>query len=217
VRDSHSRVRPAPDSASVPARVRSAQEAPAGRPFAASPVGVLLLDGGLNPVYYNAAAASILGYPDAVFSASSVGTVLPASQPPFARTARCSSAIEFASGRRRYMSRTFLLESNGNPRSAFQPRLLVVLERECAQQVDITRWSEEFQLTCRERETVRFLLKGLTSKEIAAEMDISPNTVKSFLKTVMAKVGAPTRTAIIGKILERTAETSVRPMASTDS
>ena len=38
------------------------------------------------------------------------------------------------------------------------------------------------------------LLRGLTSKEIADEMRISPSTVKSFLKLVMTKVGATSRT-----------------------
>jgi len=50
--------------------------------------------------------------------------------------------------------------------------------------------------------TVMLLLRGLTSKEIADEMRISPSTVKSFLKLVMTKVGATSRTGIIAKILE---------------
>ena len=80
---------------------------------------------------------------------------------------------------------------------------MVVLDRVFTQPSDITRWSETFQLTSRESETVQFLLKGLTSKEIANQMNISPNTVKSFLKLVMAKVGASNRTGILAKILEK--------------
>jgi DNA-binding CsgD family transcriptional regulator len=71
------------------------------------------------------------------------------------------------------------------------------------QPADITRWSEAFQLTNRECETVKLLMKGLTSKEIADQMSISPNTVKSFLKLVMAKVGASNRTGIIAKFFEK--------------
>jgi len=33
-------------------------------------------------------------------------------------------------------------------------------------------------------------------------MDISPNTAKAFLRSVMIKVGAENRTGIIGKILQ---------------
>lgn len=64
------------------------------------------------------------------------------------------------------------------------------------------RVAEEFHLTVRERETVQFLLKGLTSKEIAIRMEISPNTVKAFLKLVMIKMNVPSRVGIIVKILK---------------
>lgn len=49
-----------PDVAFVSA---AAPAPPAQRRFAASPVGVLLLDSGLRPVYYNTEAANILRYP----------------------------------------------------------------------------------------------------------------------------------------------------------
>jgi DNA-binding CsgD family transcriptional regulator len=63
--------------------------------------------------------------------------------------------------------------------------------------------SEQFQLTNRESETVKLLLRGLTSKEIAMEMCISPNTVKAFLKLAMAKVGASNRTALVARLFNR--------------
>jgi DNA-binding CsgD family transcriptional regulator len=83
-------------------------------------------------------------------------------------------------------------------------RVVVVLERNCTRAVDISQWSAEHRLTSRERETVSFLLKGLTSEEIANEMRISPSTVKSFLKLVMVKVGASNRTGIVAKVHEET-------------
>jgi DNA-binding CsgD family transcriptional regulator len=111
------------------------------------------------------------------------------------------------SGRRRYRCRAYLLDVGnhgyGGPGDRLQPKIVVVLERVFRQSPDITRWSEAFQLTSRECETVKYLLKGLTSKEIADQMNISPNTVKSFLKLVMSKVGASNRTGIIAKILEK--------------
>jgi DNA-binding CsgD family transcriptional regulator len=57
-----------------------------------------------------------------------------------------------------------------------------------------------FRLTSREQETVELLFEGLTSKEIADRMKISPNTVKAFLRLVMVKMGVSTRSGIIGKI-----------------
>jgi DNA-binding CsgD family transcriptional regulator len=61
--------------------------------------------------------------------------------------------------------------------------------------------SEQFALTERERETVELLLQGLTSKEIAIRMNISPNTVKAFLRLVMVKMGVSTRSGIVGRVV----------------
>jgi DNA-binding CsgD family transcriptional regulator len=65
----------------------------------------------------------------------------------------------------------------------------------------IAEISERFGLTSREQETVQFLLEGFTSKEIAARMKISPNTVKAFIRLVMVKMSVSTRSGIIGKIV----------------
>jgi DNA-binding CsgD family transcriptional regulator len=43
--------------------------------------------------------------------------------------------------------------------------------------------------------------EGLTSKEIAIRMNISPNTVNSFVRLMMVKMGVSSRSAIIGKIV----------------
>jgi hypothetical protein len=42
---------------------------------------------------------------------------------------------------------------------------------------------------------------GLTTKEIAARIRISPNTVKSFLRSIMLKMGVTTRSGIVGKAI----------------
>jgi DNA-binding CsgD family transcriptional regulator len=59
-----------------------------------------------------------------------------------------------------------------------------------------------FNLSAREREAVEFLLSGLTCKEIADRMKISPNTVKAFLRVVMIKMGVSTRSGILAKIIQ---------------
>ena len=114
--------------------------------------------------------------------------------------------FEFISGRRRYLCRAFHLDAIGSVDGRVQPRVVLVLERDMRSDsrlpADTTRWSEEFQLTNRECETVKLLLTGLTSKEIAVKMSISPNTVKAFLKLAMAKVGAPNRTALIARLFD---------------
>ena len=171
-------------------------------------VGVLLLDAQLRLVHHTAEAATILGYPRKLREKLPLDAVLPATRSQLANPhTAASESLEFSSGRRRYRCRVFLLDSSGNGSSdrvdRLQPNVVVVLERVFTEAANIPRWSEAFQLTNRERETVTFLLEGLTSKEIADRMRISPNTVKSFLKLVMAKVGASNRTGIVAKILEK--------------
>jgi len=60
---------------------------------------------------------------------------------------------------------------------------------------------DQFHLTRREKETVRLLSAGLASKEIAARMQISANTVKAFLRAIMVKMGVSSRSGILGKAL----------------
>jgi DNA-binding CsgD family transcriptional regulator len=42
------------------------------------------------------------------------------------------------------------------------------------------------------------LIQGLTNKEIAGRMNISPNTVRAFIRMVMGKLGVSTRSGIVG-------------------
>jgi DNA-binding CsgD family transcriptional regulator len=171
-----------------------------------SRVGILLLNARLQPVHYNSEAAAVLGYPNRTRDIPSLEAILPLARLPLGSLDRPAVPVVFAftSGRRRYVCRAFQLDAaNGQGDRRSQPRVVLVLERESNTRADATRWSERFHLTNRERETVSLLLKGLTSKEIATEMNISPNTVKSFLKLAMVKVGAPNRTALIARILEQ--------------
>jgi len=44
------------------------------------------------------------------------------------------------------------------------------------------------------------LMDGLTSKEIAVRMNVTPNTVKTFVRLIMSKMAVSTRSGIVGKI-----------------
>jgi two-component system nitrate/nitrite response regulator NarL len=65
----------------------------------------------------------------------------------------------------------------------------------------LSQVSQQFNLTQRERESLQYLLQGLSSKEIANRMNISPNTVKAFLRLIMIKTGASSRSAVMGKVI----------------
>ena len=165
--------------------------------------GFLLLDAELNPIASNGPALQILCFPSGpdrikqpkVFLADRVRTALVDHKnqtgPTFVK--------EFKSGKRRYICKSFQVDCNGH--STVHPAFAVMLERDAASSFSaLTEISQEFDLTQRERETVEYLMQGLTSKEIATRMNISPNTVKAFLRLVMVKMKVSTRSGIAGKI-----------------
>ena len=62
------------------------------------------------------------------------------------------------------------------------------------------RWQQSIQsdhLTAREREIIRHVARGLTNREIAAQLVVSTNTVRSHLDHIYEKLGVHTRTAAV--------------------
>jgi DNA-binding CsgD family transcriptional regulator len=170
---------------------------------ALSSEGFLLLDASMNPVLVNPAAAQILAYPNKPeaqknldgYLASRVRSTLLSQRP-----SNGSALVQrFQSGRRTYSCRAFHVNSMANGHS--QASLAVLLERGSTRSASPVQLSERFHLTAREREVAQFLLQGLTSKEIGTRMQISPNTVKAFLRLIMVKMGCSTRSGIVGKAL----------------
>ncbi len=60
----------------------------------------------------------------------------------------------------------------------------------------------EYNLSDREQQALRAIANGLSSKEAAEQMNVSPNTVKSFLRIIMLKIGVGSRAALLGRLLE---------------
>jgi DNA-binding CsgD family transcriptional regulator len=167
------------------------------RKGSAARIGLILLDSSLRPVYCNPEALSIFAYPNQPAKARHVE--LPRSIRSMIGKksgADDSPTTHIVSGRRRYLCRIFFLEPESNDRSA--PTILITVERDRRMLFDLV---VRFQLTGREVETVRHLADGLTSKEIAQQMNISPNTVKTLLRLVMIKMGVTTRSGVIGKLI----------------
>ena len=164
--------------------------------------GFLLLDADLNLLASNDPALQILCFPS---EASRI------KQPKLLLADRVRTTLldhqhrdqrvfvrEVLSGKRRYICKAFQVNCNGHPSP--QIAFAVLLERAAAGSLTVSELSEQFALTHRECETVEYLLQGLTSKEIAVRMNISPNTVKAFLRLVMVKMKVSTRSGIAGKI-----------------
>ena len=146
-------------------------------------------------------AAEILSYPQRpeahknlhAFLASKIQSTLFSVQASLEPTL----VSEFLSGRRRYHCRAYRVDGPGN--GGAQGSVAVLLQRFSEVSLPLGQVSEKFRLTTREQEVLRHLMTGRTTKEIATGMEISPHTVKAFLRMIMVKMGVSTRSAIVGK------------------
>lgn len=165
--------------------------------------GFFLTDSSLRPVTFNAEAIEILSYPDKLANLTHSDVLLAAKiqSSLVSREARSESPFvtEFRSGRRRYFCRAFFV--NLCAKDPSHPSIAVLLERGPSGLVPLSQVSRQFKLTQREREVLEHLLQGLSSKAIANRMNISPNTVKAFLRMIMIKTGVSSRSAMVSKII----------------
>jgi DNA-binding CsgD family transcriptional regulator len=169
--------------------------------IAPSKSGFLLLDTSLNLIASNPEAVQILSYPSKPDRIKQLNVFLA----DRVRTALANSAgndghgiKEYQSGRRRYICRKFEIDCNG--KYTPQPAMAMIFERAATADLALEEICQQFDLTQRERETVELLVQGLTTKEIASRLSISPNTVKAFVRIVMVKMGVSTRSGIVGRL-----------------
>ena len=166
-----------------------------------SETGVVLMhDSGA--IFLNTAAAKIVSFPkdpQKVDRTLSVQTIRAALNGKSISGKRPSFVTELISGRRTYVINAFVLKDAA---STSQQCFAVLLERKRPQASEVAQVANEFRLTGRERQTLELLTEGLTSKEIAARLGVSPNTIKSFLRLIMVKMAVSNRSAILGKVLQ---------------
>lgn len=167
-----------------------------------APPGFVLLDSALTPIVVNRTAAEVLSFPQKPETTKRFDDLLVAKIRSSLLSRQredpdCPVVTEFKSGRRRYSCRSFRVDPG--PRGSAHITIAILLERGASEAVSIVQAAEKYHLTTREQGVLRFLLEGLTSKEIAERMEISPNTVKAFLRLIMIKMGVSTRSGIIGR------------------
>ena len=163
-------------------RTENPTSLPSGRTkgtLAPPAVGFLLIDSSRKPIYINSEAIRILTFPAYPPKKKQLETVLAEkvrsvllhgkrlSEPEF--------STEFISGKRRYLCRAIGL----------QPNTALLLERKAARQLDVSQVAKRYKLTPREQGIAELLMQGLTRKEIANRMHISPNTMETFLQLVI--------------------------------
>jgi DNA-binding CsgD family transcriptional regulator len=162
--------------------------------------GFILTNAEGKPLYANAEAKTIVTYPEGPRRFPSAWALM--RQRIFSPTGKQSSSlassshVEFLSGRRKYFGLAIPLAKWRRPPAAAS--VAVVLERNDAAARGAAEVSKSFRLTDRERGVVEHLIQGLTNKEIAGRMNISPNTVRAFIRMVMGKLGVSTRSGIVG-------------------
>jgi DNA-binding CsgD family transcriptional regulator len=163
----------------------------------------VLTDLSLQPFAYDRGAALILGCggPQPV---RSEGTLRLPPEVVEAFSARKSEDVSRARTHFRragvtYTCCAYLLE----PRSCHlaQPVIALLFQRDLCVDDAVNLAAVEYRLTEREQEVFRGILMGDTTKELAARMQRSPNTVKAFLRLIMIKMGVTTRAGLAGKLL----------------
>jgi DNA-binding CsgD family transcriptional regulator len=93
--------------------------------------------------------------------------------------------------------RLFSLQNRDGERGELYTALLEPISKPGGEGVDLNRMKGLFRLSKREIDVLDALMSGDTDKEIAAKLAISVETVRAYLKSIRAKLGAKTRTAIV--------------------
>lgn len=101
-----------------------------------------------------------------------------------------------------YICRAYFVEW----RDGIVPRPIValVLENQSSAISAINNLAAQYHLTKREQEALRGMSMGLGSKELAERMNISPSTLRTFLRLMKIKMGATSRAGMLTRILQNT-------------
>ena len=167
-------------------------------------VGLVLLDSALKPIAFDRGAAAILNHPlqpgvkldGSCPIPEEVLEVLCNRKP----TQLSSVKTIFRRGKSDYICRVYLVEPHNG--SLAQPIMALHLEKDGSITNSVHEVSAKYHLTGREQEALKGISLGLTNKDLAKRMSISPNTVRAFLRLIMIKMGVTTRSAIVAKILQ---------------
>jgi two-component system, NarL family, response regulator LiaR len=98
-----------------------------------------------------------------------------------------------------HLIQTVRLVASGN--MVIDPQLVVALAEELSAATDRDKKAET--LTAREIEVLQLLAFGHTNKDIAEQLFISPDTVKTHLEHIFEKLGTSDRTAAVAEALRR--------------
>jgi len=179
-----------------------------GRPITAD-AGLILMDLNLQTIVFDPGAASIL---NRTGLKQHRDFCIPKEIMDIIRSRKvadlCSAKTRCRIGASEYLCRAHVVEPQNG--LLLQPIVALHLERDSANDAlyDIASSSK---LTVREVEALKGIIKGLTSKEMGRRMNISPNTVRAFLRLIMIKMGVTTRAEVFAKIYAKILESNAIP------
>ncbi len=171
-------------------------------------VGMILMDLSLTMIAIDPGAATILNSKIRPGIQMESSACIPKEILEIIRTRPADLPVKMnlGMGQSEYTCRVYLVESvNG-----FLAHPLVAIHLERVSPLDVVppvstavmAVAAKYHLTERERQALLGISMGLSSKELADRMKISPNTVKVFLRLIMIKMGVATRGGIVARILD---------------
>ena len=166
--------------------------------------GIFLIDMSLSPIGSDRGATRILKSQESDAAGARPRVSIPDEILDFIRNRSPADGSSFSAnfliGQRRYRCRSYVVQCEY---PNLGPSLLAVhLEADISGNDPISEIAANYRLTEREEEALRGIALGLTTKELAHRMEISPNTVKAFVRLIMIKLGVTTRAAIMVKVLD---------------
>ena len=174
-----------------------------GRGPAACDAGVILVDMSFNVVGCDRAAATIFnggGSPESSPALENLPREIMDALRSRKITDLPAARMHVHRNNQDYICRAHVMESTNGP---LQPLIVLCVEKDQSVEDTADELGAKYNLTEREQEALRGILMGLSSKEVAERMNISPNTVKAFLRLIMIKMGVTTRAGIVARVLEK--------------
>lgn len=159
-------------------------------------VGLALLDSSLNLVAFDHGAAAIMNHPNP-----------PAIPEEIQRAIRGLKRAELPSiktilrrGPSEYICRAYVMGDAGG--LAGQSFVALHFQRDSSISNAVHEAAAKYKLTDREQQVLEGISRGLSAKQMSEQMNISPNTVRAFLRLIRLKMGVKSRSASVAKLLQ---------------
>jgi DNA-binding CsgD family transcriptional regulator len=107
------------------------------------------------------------------------------------------------SDRRLYAIKGLRLSNHQPAREGIENQFIFILERMQADKMNLSLIGRHFALNKRELDIVRLLIEERGNKDIAEVLGLSLNTIKSYLRILMRKLGVSSRAGIITCLLTK--------------